>query len=88
MCDPVLQLHASQTVGRASDDVAVSRVYYREHGDAKVFTACGSQVNVGAIVMNHLAFGQHGIVFDLALAKRRRVISDENKLRFVRAKRL
>jgi len=50
-----------------ADDVRISRIGDGQGAHAEVFTAGGSQLNVGAAVVLDLSLGQHGVVLDLRL---------------------
>ena len=62
------------------DDVAVPRVGDGEGADPEVLAAGGAQLIVVACVVVDTGLGQHGVVLDLRLAERRRVVGNDHQL--------
>ena len=63
------------------DDIAVPRVGDGEGADPEVLAAGGAELVVVAGVVVDASLGKHGVVLDLGLAERRRVVRDDHQLR-------
>ena len=63
------------------DDIAVSRVGDGEGADPEVLAAGGAELVVVAGVVVDAGLGEHGVVLNLGLAERWRVVRDDHQLR-------
>merc|ERR1719234_767351 len=62
------------------DDVAVARVSDGEGADPEVLSTGGAQLVVVAGVVMDASLGQHGVVLNLRLAERGRVVGNDHQL--------
>ena len=63
------------------DDIAVPRVGDGEGADPEVLAAGGAKLVVVAGVVVDASLGKHGVVLNLGLAERWRVVRDDHQLR-------
>jgi len=61
------------------DDIRISRVGDGEAANSEVFTASGSELNVGAVVVVDTGLGQHGVVLDLGSSEVGRVVGEDDE---------
>ena len=67
--------------GHGPDDIAVPRVGDGEGADPEVLAAGGAELVVVAGVVVDASLGKHGVVLNLGLAERWRVVRDDHQLR-------
>jgi hypothetical protein len=63
----------------ALHNIGVTSISDSHAGHTEVLTTSSSEVNVGTRVVVHLGAGQHSVVLDLRLLKRRAVVRDNEQ---------
>jgi hypothetical protein len=63
-----------------SQDVRVTGISDRENTGTEELTTSSTEVNVVTVVVVNTSLGQHSIVFNFGLAKRRTVTSNDDQL--------